>query len=206
MIRKITAENFFSFQSKSTLDLTTSAKTPTDYSFEPSGFGDQVSTLAGVFGPNASGKTNLLKSLSFLNFFIRHSYKELDTKESIPVDGFIGSSEPIKFNLEFEGKDSVYRYDLELNSDSVISERLKRYNKPTKSFRTVLQRKQGKSGALVSQKEGFTDANLIAELLKDRPNASMISAGMVTGRSEFKKLDLALGKFACNVNRAGKNR
>ncbi|PQJ27778.1 AAA family ATPase [Rubritalea profundi] len=204
MIRKITTENFFSLQSEATLDLTTSAKTPTDYSFEKSSSGDQVSILAGVFGPNASGKTNLLKSLSFLNFFIRHSYKELDTTESIPVDGFIGSDAPIKFTLEFEGQDNVYRYHLELNTEAVVIERLQRYYKQTKSFRTVLLRKQGKKSALVSQKDGYTDASLIAELLKDRPNASMISAGMVTGRSEFKKLDVALGKFACNVTRGGK--
>ncbi len=100
MIRKITTENFFSLQKEATLDLTTSSKTPTDYSFEKSYYGDQVSILGGVFGPNASGKTNLLKSLSFLNFFIRHSYKELDTKDSIPVDCFIGSDDPIKFSLE----------------------------------------------------------------------------------------------------------
>lgn len=204
MIRKITTENFFSLQKEATLDLTTSSKTPTDYSFEKSYYGDQVSILGGVFGPNASGKTNLLKSLSFLNFFIRHSYKELDTKDSIPVDCFIGSDDPIKFSLEFDDRNSVYRYDIELNKSSVISERLKRYYKPTNSFRTVMLRKQGKKGVLVSQNDDFTDASFIQELLKDRPNASMISAGMVTGRSEFKKLDQAIGEFTCNVNRSGK--
>lgn len=204
MIRKIITENFFSLREEATLDLTTSAKTPTDFSFEPSQYGDQVSILGGVFGPNASGKTNLLKSLSFLNFFMRQSYRELENKQEIPVDSFIGNDMPIKFSLEFEGQANVYRYDLEITKKQVHLERLRRYYKETNSFRTVLLRKAGKRGALISQPEEFTDTSLLAELLKDRPNASMLSAGLVTGRPEFKKLDQALGKFESNVNRIGK--
>lgn len=204
MIRKMTTENFFSLREEATLDLTTSAKTPTDHSFKKSIFGDQVSILGGVFGPNASGKTNLLKGLSFLQFFLRHSYKELAAKQSIPIDGYVGSNAPVKFMLEFEGQAHVYRYDLELTSDQVILEKLRRYNKATHSFRTILARKAGKKGPLISQAEDFTDPDLIAKLLTDRPNASMISVGLVTGRPEFKKLLEALGHFECNVGRTGK--
>ncbi len=204
MIRKFTTENFFSLKEEATIDFTTGAKTPTDFSFEKSAYGDQVSILGGVFGPNASGKTNLLKCLSFLNFFLRQSYRELEAKQEIPVDSYIGSKGPVKFSLEFEGRSKVYRYDLELTKEKVIQERLRQYYKATNSYRTVLLRKASKRGVSISQQDDFTDAALLTELLKDRPNASMLSAGLVTGRSEFKKLDLALGKFECNVNRTGK--
>jgi hypothetical protein len=146
----------------------------------------------------------LLKGLSFLQFFLRHSYKELATNQTIPIDSYVGNKSPVKFTLEFEGNAQVYRYELELTSDQVISERLRRYFKTTNSFRTLLSRKAGKKGPLVSQVEDFTDPELIAKLLLDRPNASMISAGLVTGRPEFRKLIEALGHFEYNVIRSGK--
>jgi AAA15 family ATPase/GTPase len=204
MLRKITTENFFSLREETLLDLTTGAKTPTDYSFMNSIYGDQVSILGGIFGPNASGKTNLLKSLSFLNFFLRNSYENLKPKQEIPVDTYFGNAKPIKFTLEFEGQSTVYRYDLEILKSRVVLERLKRYNKPTHSFRTVLLRKEGKQGAVITQQEDFTDKSLLTKLLKDRPNVSFLSAGLVTGRPEFIKLDQALGSFATNVGRLGK--
>ncbi len=204
MIRKIITKNFFSLREEAVLDLTTSAKTPTDNSFEKAKCGDQISILAGVFGPNASGKTNLLKSLAFLNFFLRHSYRELKTKEGIPIDGYLGCDDPVNLSIEFEGQSNIYRYEIELDKSKVIDERIKRYNKPTNSFRTVLHRKAGKKAALIKQYDDFTDTAVLVALLKDRPNASLLSAGLITNRPEFKKLDRALGKFESNVDRSGK--
>ncbi len=205
MLRQLTIENFCSFRDRGDLVLTTGAKTPTDQSFVDSRCGDKITVLCGVFGANASGKTNLLKALAFLNFFIRHSYRSLNPDGPIPVDSFIdGDGKPVKLSAEFEGQGRLYRYDLTITSAAVVEERLQQRSDETRSFRTLLLRKAGKRGPLISQTEEFTDLDALRALLKDRSNASVLSAGLVTGRSEFAKVFASFGRFETNVDRFGK--
>ncbi|HKK17356.1 MAG TPA: AAA family ATPase [Opitutales bacterium] len=206
MLRTLELENFCSFRDLTTLDLTTSAKTPTDDSFAASLVGDQITVLSGVFGANASGKTNLLKGLAFLNFLMRNSYRNQEADEAIPVDSFMGREDtPSKLRIEFEGGSENYRYEVQVCHQQIHEERLSRRHKKTGSFRTLLHREQGEKGIVLNQPEPFTDLGALRQLLKDRPNASMIAAGLVTGRAEFKKVDAALGKIETNVNRMGKD-
>lgn len=205
MIRHLKFENFCSFRHSGELALTTSGKTPTDDSFVSSVCGDQVTVLAGVFGPNAAGKTNLLKLPAFLNFFLRHSYQHGEADGTIPVDPFAGGAdEPTRLEIEFEGSGRVYRYAVELTRQAVLEERLSLRNPATKSFRTLLLRQAGARAAVFTQEDGFTDLVALKNLLKERPNASMISAGLVTGRREFKEAMASLGRFETNVDRMGK--
>lgn len=186
------------------IDFTTGAKTPTDNSFTKSRKGDQVSLLLGVFGPNASGKTNLLKVVSFLNFFLFGSYSEARSRQRVPVDGFIGSKDSTKLTLEFEGGKAVYRYEVVLKEGRIHEERLRRWHPKTRSFRIVLSRKDGPEGIRLTQPAPFTDMATLRRLLKDRPDASMIAVGLVTGRKEFKELASAIGPIETNVHRGGK--
>lgn len=208
MIRRLSFSNFCSFLEETEVDFIASAKTPKSDSFVSARNGDQVSLLTGVFGPNAAGKTNLLKALAFVNFFIRNSYLYLEPKESIPLDRYECAQEdgtPAKFELEFSGKAGRYLYAVALTSDLVVAETLKRYNPKTSKFRTVLSRKVTKSGGLqLGAADDFTDKATLRKLLLDRPNTSMISAGLQTGRKEFRELIECLGLVATNVTRQGK--
>lgn len=205
MIRHLKFENFCSFRNAGELSLTTGSKTPTDDSFTDSLCGDKVTVLIGVFGPNAAGKTNLLKVVAFLNFFLRHSYQAGQSGESIPLDSFAGrGSEPTRFSVEFEGEGRVYRYETQLTSETILEERLMGRNSKTKSFRTLLRRQAGPHGALLSQENDFTDLAALRNLLKDRPDASMIAAGLITGRPEFKNVLSSFGRLETNVDRMGK--
>lgn len=190
------------------MDFTAPAKTPTDGSFVESAYGDKLSLLTGVFGPNASGKTNLLKALSFVSFFMRGSYKNLDPEDDIPVDRFAGSEpddEPAKFELEFEGKGSRFLYSLSVTPKKVHEEVLKRYLPETGQFRQVLVRKVAKDGSLQLRSfEEFTEVQLLRKALADRPNASMLAVGLQTGRKEFQHVMDVLGLMPTNVGRTGK--
>jgi predicted ATP-dependent endonuclease of OLD family len=204
MIRSLQVKNFCSLRETARFDATVSASTATDDSFAPSLRGDQVSVLAGVFGPNASGKTNFLKAFSFLKFFLFHSYQQLDADAKIPVDGFAGQEAPVEFDLEFEGNGALYRYELTLTATAIRSERLRQYFTKTNSFRTILQRTLAKKSVRIKGSPGFTDTRHLSEVLNPRANASVISAGLLTGRSEFKAIASAFGHFETNVFRDGK--
>jgi predicted ATPase len=204
MIRKFTYNNFCSFRDAGTYSMVTGAKTPTDNSFTPSTCGDQISVLSGIFGPNASGKTNLLKIVPFLNYLLRHSYHGLKPEDSIPVDGFFGLDQPTHLSIEFEKNSSAYRYEVTLTNKIVLEERLLQRNKSSGSFRTILHRKTTKKGIQIRQSESFTDITTLKQLLKNRPNASMMAAGLVTGRAEFIPVFNVLGLLECNVTRSGK--
>jgi AAA15 family ATPase/GTPase len=203
MIRHFEFGNFCSYREKAEISFTASANVEADHSFTPSLRGDQVSLLMGVFGANASGKTNLLKGLVFLSFFLRHSYQSLGEKDEIPVDGFfqINRETPVSIKVEFEGNGGLYRYECELLPSAVVSEKLFQFHSKTGYFRTLMTRDA--AGRIVVR-EFDVDRAAITRLLKDRPNASMFAVGLLTGSKEISKIDRALGVIETNVVRTGK--
>lgn len=203
MIRHFEFGNFCSYRETAAVSFVAGASVETDNSFTPSLRGDQVSLLMGVFGANASGKTNLLKGLVFLGFFLRGSYQRMSEKEPIPVDGFfhIGRKSPVRLEVEFEGNGGVYRYECELLPTAVVSEKLSQLHSGTGYFRTLMARdERGK----ITGRGLDVDRLAITRLLKDRPNASMFAAGLLTGSKEIAKINRALGIIETNVDRTGK--
>jgi len=206
MITSLTVENFCSIREKTTVSLATRATTPTDDSFvklqvTPS---DKASVLLGIFGANASGKTNFLKCFSFLFHFINHSYQENANESDIPVDGFIGHEDTTKFELDFQRGKFAYRYFVELTAEKIVLETLKKLNTTSASYRTILKRRPGVKGVLLNYDDEFEDLTAVKKLLKDRPRASMLSAGFLTNEKEFVSVHKTLGHYETNVTRSGK--
>ena len=203
MIRHFEFGNFCSYREPVAISFTASASVDTDNSFATSLLNDRVSLLMGVFGANASGKTNLLKGLVFFSFFLRHSYQHLGEKDPIPVDGFfhLNRDTPVSFKVEFEGNGGFYRYECELLPTAVVGEKLSQFNPETGYFRTLMSRDaEGK----VTARDFDVDRAAITRLLQDRPNASMFAAGLLTGSKEISKINRALGVVETNVSRTGK--
>ncbi|HBQ98783.1 MAG: ATP-binding protein [Roseofilum sp. Belize BBD 4] len=79
-----------------------------------------------IYGANASGKSNLVKALGFMKWFIINSSKETQSTEKIKVEPFRLSTEtktqPSLFELVFIMDKTTYRYGFEVTQDKVISE------------------------------------------------------------------------------------
>lgn len=79
-----------------------------------------------IYGANASGKSNLVKALDFMKWFMVNSSKETQIKDKISIEPFRLSTEtekePSFFEIVFLLDQQRYRYGFEVNRDRVVSE------------------------------------------------------------------------------------
>ena len=139
MILSYEVENYLSFLQPACVELTVGAAVPDNYHFA-SADGTRVAKILGIYGANASGKTNLLRVLSALSEFISKSFNEpLDSAPPF-APHFFNPDAPVKIHLEFLATaDNVrYRYSVEVLGRRVLFESLKR--KTSKLFSRVFER------------------------------------------------------------------
>lgn len=153
--------NFFSFKEEAVISFRLDANCPASISK-----GLSYATIMGVKGANGSGKTQLLKGLSFLSHFCTDSFN-LKPDELIGIESFYNSKSPTEFFIEFQEKSAVYRYEISLTETEVKRETL---------FRTVKKRIKlfERIGNTISER---TNALEQLDTLKLRKNASIISTG-----------------------------
>lgn len=93
---------------------------------------EQLSLLksGAIYGANASGKSNLVAAINFMNRFVLNSSRETQISDFIPIDPFRLSTETenepsffeIVFKLDKKNNNKIYRYGFEVNKTRVISE------------------------------------------------------------------------------------
>jgi len=184
MLLEYGLRNFLSFKEGVTVSFRLDANVPASVSH-----GRQFATLMCVKGANGSGKTHLLKGLSFVaDFAIRSFAREPD--DEILVDPFYGASDPSEFFVEFGAGASTYRYELTLSSKGVRYETLYRTQvKRVKLFERV--------GDVIKH---CTKAYAALESMKLRSNASVISTAR---QYELKGLDPVIKFFNTIVTNVG---
>ena len=133
MILKIEFENFFSIRDRIRIDFragninTALARELSHNVMEWNGV--PVLKTIGLFGPNASGKSNILKAITFCCRMIleSHLYNEGATFnfEPFKFDGWQDKSS--KFLIDFVCDDVEYEYAFELTRERIISESLYHY-------------------------------------------------------------------------------
>ena len=84
MIHSFSCKNFYSFGKEVKVDFTVNDNAPQDNGYFKAKSGTRLSKIEAVIGPNASGKTNLLKVLPFIKWFIVESFKS-DADELVPI-------------------------------------------------------------------------------------------------------------------------
>ncbi|WAC58763.1 AAA family ATPase [Brevundimonas sp. SL130] len=137
MLYRLELENFYSVRDQQVIDVTVAPNVPDDEDrFGPifTGATDRAPKVLVLYGPNASGKTTILRALEFVAIFIRDSAQT--NGPGFPCQRFNDdecSNRPIRLAVEFGGtmdlsevvveraehgldvEHGLYRYELELN-------------------------------------------------------------------------------------------
>jgi len=190
MIRSFILQNFQSFREPVQISLELNRHAPEDGRSCTSAQGARLSKAMAVVGANASGKTTLLKSLVFVDWFVKHSF-HAKPDEPIPVAAhFSAAAEPSTFEVEFELDGREWRYRLVASRDRVHHESL--YIKQSRAFSYVFTREWNpeRKGYAVKQRQF---GMLQKEAEKVRENASLISTA-----AQY-DVDLALKLVSANV-------
>ena len=131
-------------------------------------------------GANASGKTNGLKVLAFIKHFAEFSF-QTKPDERIFVDSFFFNDEPSEFYIEFIWNNVFYRYELEITTKAVVSERLFRKKAEEGSRETEIFVREGNTVKKNTLYKGHTD-------ILFRNNASFICTLNQYGLPEIKDI------------------
>lgn len=127
MLTRFSVENFLSFKSKQTLDLTavnTCKERLSENTFSING--EKLLRSVVMYGANASGKSNLINAIFIFAKFIINSAKDYVSSEAIPVIPFMlnenSINEPSKFEIEFFINKKKYRYGFHATKKAIIKE------------------------------------------------------------------------------------
>ena len=190
MLKSFAIRNFQSFHQQTQISLVLNKHAPMDDRSCLASNGSRVSKALAVIGHNASGKTTLIKSLAFLDWFIKYSFlSKIDSP--LPLSShFVSASEPAEFELEFELNAKDWRYRLVADEHRVYSEEL--HCRQVRSFSYVFIRIWNPSSNSYSVKQQNFGL-LQKEAENVRENASLISTA-----AQY-KIPLALEFLAANV-------
>ncbi|MEN2282232.1 ATP-binding protein [Algoriphagus sp. SE2] len=127
MIIEFSIENYLSFKDKITFSFqAASIKEHPDHVFEENNGRYSVLLGALLYGANGSGKSNLIRGLSFMKDFIINSSKDKQANEEIAVEFFKLSSDSINKPSSFEASilinNEFYRYGFSLDKERIYKE------------------------------------------------------------------------------------
>jgi predicted ATPase len=132
--------------------------------------GESLLPVAAVYGPNASGKSNVLAAVAWLRQAVRFSLQAWD--EGIPIEPFAFGAWPAKISeitLECVIGGVRFEYGLALDRNSVEYEGLFHY--PEKKRRRIFER----DGADLKLQRGLGGLSGTRELLTDRTLALSVA-------------------------------
>ncbi|MDB5034784.1 MAG: hypothetical protein JWQ98_2025 [Chlorobi bacterium] len=137
---------------------------------------------AAIYGPNASGKTNMLRALSYMRLAVVHSHKDWSVDGPIPYF-------PFKLDPAFNGAPSAfevdaiiggvrYKYGFEQDSTSILSEWLYAY--PNKVRQEWFRRSPGNQFEFKRRIAGRASLTKLT-----RTNSLFLSAAVQNGNEEL---------------------
>ena len=217
MIFKIEIENFYSIRARQVLDLRAPANAPNDTRrLAPcwQGSRERAPKVVAVFGANGSGKSNLLRALSFVSWFVGSSFS-LAANARIPHKTFNDDAsfqQPTRLKLwlsgnEFSGATETadvaqcqYCYELIIANgvnQNVLGESI--FYWPTSSRRkTRLVERLGDGTVKAGKAFGLSGYGSALEKIL-RPNASVISTLAQLNHPVASKIVLSASMIRSNI-------
>ncbi|HRJ60096.1 MAG TPA: AAA family ATPase [Azospirillaceae bacterium] len=142
MLRKLRVENFFSIGPMVELDLSVAKNAPQDdrYARPDPSKDERFAKVAVLYGPNASGKTNVLRAAAFVMELMTDSFRwQPDGRfPFVPCKTVSFSGATSKFEIEFDvytkevGRVERFIYRAEITRNEVIYESMCRFGKRRK--------------------------------------------------------------------------
>lgn len=162
MLIEFTIENYLSFKDETTFSMLADKSISKDHEnnkfLEPVSKKFELLKSAIIYGANASGKSNLLKSLAFMKQKVFTSFRDslINIDESQELDNFKLSSstdkKPSTFEVIFIQNNKRYRYGFEIDNTKVCSEWL--FYVPEKRETNLFKREGNKFKISEAFKEG----------------------------------------------------
>ena len=149
---------------------------------------ERVLTVAGIYGPNASGKTNVLDAIAWLSNAVARSLRGWE--EEVPRDPHRfgdAPTEPSTFDLDLVVDGVRYSYSLEVDDSSVEYECLLSY--PERKRRTLFER----HGTEIEFRRGFGAIRGIRDLLT--PTTLTLSAASRLGVGPVRDVSRAISRI-----------
>ena len=203
MIKNISFSNFYSFYEEQSLSFEVNQKASQSY-YDVAFNIERINKVVSIIGANGSGKTQLLRPLAFVSWFISQSYIELQPADAIPYRPHsLYSDDKTELSLSFIMKDKEYRYTLTLQHNQVLEESL--YTKTSKLFSYIFKRERVSINDTFSYKQkGFDLSRKIATKVKG--NASLISAAYMNDSKIAKDfVEYFTNSFISNITTRGRD-
>jgi uncharacterized protein len=134
LLLQFSVKNFRSFEKEEVLNLSagkgSELRDSNTFEFSQN---QRLVRSAVIYGPNAGGKSNLIRAIFFLQQFVLASSTAYQEKQKIPLQPFRlnakSQNEPSEFSIEFVCNEIRFTYHVALTEDQIISEELYAYPK-----------------------------------------------------------------------------
>lgn len=205
MLHEVKFKNFFSFKDEGILSFRANKKAPKTEKYFTDGTSEKLSKVVSIFGHNASGKTNALKAISFLQWFIVYAYTEKPDAK-IPIIPFAFTdkkNDPTEISVEFSVGKDFYAYFIELTTDKILREKLQKKEYEKTKFSTLFERewKEGEKNNYVWKDKFNLGARFHDRL---RENASVLATAIRDKHKESSRIFDFWKNVDVNVTVTGK--
>ena len=166
MLLKFSVENFMSISEKQVIDFTITKKDKiNDSSTEICN--KYVNNINCILGSNGSGKSNLIKAMTFA---INLSFDSYKNNNPLTYNKFkLSENKNTKFEIDFISNNEIYNYKIVLDKDKILEEELN-VKKERKNNIFILKRKNNNVEIKTSFKTNQNDIERLTELAFTTPS------------------------------------
>ncbi len=184
MIHSFSVKNFYSIGKKIEIDFMSKEKNPNAaemYLRAP--FNEKISKISFIGGPNASGKTNVLRALSYIKYLITESVADSCSDKMCRLIQFTPyeGKEDTELSVNFSMENEIFSYSITLSPERIKHETLnrKKMNASRASQLCLFERKWNNDKKTYFFKTRDMDhidqLTAMQDLIDHNPQASFIS-------------------------------